>query len=146
MANPKRSWLVLLVALALCLVSGDGTAQQEQPVDLWQFPKLVNSKPFQRWWWTFQQRAYPLGYIPKGALRRALREIEQTKASLSSPSQLVQGDRWVNIGPAPILGGDTSPTSPVSGRVGALAVDPHDSNHWLLGAAQGGIGETHVCL
>src|SRR5439155_15122605 len=142
MANPKRSWLVLLVALALCLVSGDGTAQQEQPVDLWQFPKLVNSKPFQRWWWTFQQRAYPLGYIPKGALRRALREIEQAKASLSSPSQPVQGDRWVNIGPAPILGGQigaTTNTRPMSGRIAAVAVDPSDATHWLIGAAQGGV-------
>src|SRR5947199_4845477 len=111
MANPKRSWLVLLVALALCLVSGDGTAQQEQPVDPWQLPKLANSKPFQRWWWAFQQRAYPLDDIPKNARQHALQEIAQSQAALPPSSQLVQGDRWVNIGPAPILGGQIGATA-----------------------------------
>ncbi len=51
-------------------------------------------------------------------------------------------ERWINIGPAPIRDGQTSPRQPVSGRVADIAVDPMDTNHWLIGAAQGGIWET----
>ncbi len=138
MITRKRSWLMLFVGLTLCLLGSDGAAQPEQPVDLWQFPQLTNSKPFQRWWWAFQQRAYPLGYIPEDAQLRALQQIEQFQAGLAPTSQPVQGDRWVNIGPAPILAGTTA----YSGRVTNIAVDPSDATHWLIGAAQGGIWET----
>ena len=47
------------------------------------------------------------------------------------------GDRWINIGPAPILGAQAW-----SGRVRSIAVDPDDNTHWLIGAAQGGVWET----
>jgi len=60
-------------------------------------------------------------------------------------SQPVQGNRWVNIGPAPILGGQigaTGNTRPMSGRVADVVVNPSDSDHWLIGAAQGGVWET----
>ena len=36
----------------------------------------------------------------------------------------------------------TGNTRPMSGRVGAVAVDPIDPSHWLIGAAQGGVWET----
>lgn len=51
---------------------------------------------------------------------------------------------WYNIGPQPINTQDTNNNiiEQDSGRVAALAVDPSDSNHWLIGAAQGGIWET----
>jgi hypothetical protein len=52
----------------------------------------------------------------------------------------------VGIGPAPISGGRAATTSgtlrPVSGRVAALAIDPGDVEHWLIGAAQGGVWAT----
>jgi hypothetical protein len=51
-------------------------------------------------------------------------------------------ERWTNIGPAPILQGQTDPPSPTTGRVADIAVDPGDFDHWLIGAAQGGIWET----
>ncbi|HLK51703.1 MAG TPA: putative Ig domain-containing protein [Bryobacteraceae bacterium] len=41
---------------------------------------------------------------------------------------------WTSIGPAPITG-SAGPT----GRITSLAVDPSNSNHWLLGSAGGGI-------
>src|SRR5206468_11064427 len=62
-----------------------------------------------------------------------------------------RGERWVNIGPAPILGENFCPISPpclldarrpTSGRVAAIAVEPADPAHWLIGAALGGIWET----
>lgn len=117
MTNLKRLGLISFVALFLFLFAGETVAQQAQPLDPWQFPELVNSKRFQRWWWAFHQRAYPLEDIPTGAKLRALQEIEQFKAGLPSPSQLLLAPMWVNIGPAPILGGQTDPPSPVSGRV-----------------------------
>ena len=51
---------------------------------------------------------------------------------------------WYNIGPAPINTPDTlnNVVEIDSGRVTTLAVDPSNSDHWLIGAAQGGIWET----
>ena len=43
---------------------------------------------------------------------------------------------------APILGGQVAPPQAVSGRVAAIAVDPTDLTHWLIGAAQGGVWES----
>jgi photosystem II stability/assembly factor-like uncharacterized protein len=51
----------------------------------------------------------------------------------------VQTERWVNIGPAPIV----LPDNTFSGRIADIAVDPSDSRHWLIGAATGGVWETH---
>jgi hypothetical protein len=49
-----------------------------------------------------------------------------------------------NIGPQPInmLDGNNNLFEQDSGRVTSLAVDPSNSNHWLIGAAQGGVWET----
>jgi hypothetical protein len=96
--------------------------------------------PAERAWWAFQQRAYPLGYIPADAQMRALRQVHEARAARASTAgggAAGESDRWINIGPAPILD-----TRPVSGRVAAIAVDPRDVQHWLIGAAQGGIWET----
>lgn len=47
---------------------------------------------------------------------------------------------WTPIGPAPIPNGQTtSISSPVSGRVSAIAVDPTDPNIVYVGGAQGGV-------
>jgi hypothetical protein len=53
---------------------------------------------------------------------------------------------WYNIGPQPITTIDPQDMTTIverdSGRVTCLAVDPSNPNHWLIGAAQGGIWET----
>jgi photosystem II stability/assembly factor-like uncharacterized protein len=53
---------------------------------------------------------------------------------------------WVSIGPSPYVrnafGTASYPQVPFSGRVGAIAVDPTDTNHWLLGVGNGGVWET----
>jgi hypothetical protein len=103
---------------------------------------LVTSKPFQRWYWAFQQRAYPVGAIPDGARQRALEQISQANTAPAPTAPLAVGDQWLSIGPAPIQGGETIPPTPVSGRVTAMAVDPSNPAHWLIGAAQGGDWET----
>jgi uncharacterized repeat protein (TIGR01451 family) len=96
--------------------------------------------------WLYQQRAFPLGEIPAHGRARALEQIKKSKEKrrqlLSAQALAVEADeRWINIGPAPIS--TARPGLFLSGRVAAIAVDPLDTNHWLLGAAQGGIWETH---
>ena len=102
----------------------------------------ADGTPFERWRWAFQQRVFPMGSIPDGAITRALDQIAGTGAA-AGPA--VPGSRWVNIGPAPIAGGQIGAeghTRPMSGRVAAADVDPGDPNHWLIGAAEGGVWET----
>jgi photosystem II stability/assembly factor-like uncharacterized protein len=52
--------------------------------------------------------------------------------------------KWRSLGPAGIPSGQTygDGTTTVSGRVGAIAVDPRDSAHILVGSAAGGVWET----
>jgi len=107
-----------------------------------------NQTLLQRSEWLYQQRAFPFGEIPAGARERALRQIKESKdkrrlLAAAPAAQLSDlGERWVSIGPAPIRDGQVSPPQPVSGRVADIAVDPLNTNHWLIGAAQGGIWET----
>jgi uncharacterized repeat protein (TIGR01451 family) len=92
--------------------------------------------------WLYRQRALPTGEIPAGARARALGQIKKARRNVDSLTASTPTERWVNIGPAPILNGQLSPRQPVSGRVADIAIDPLDTNHWLIGAAQGGIWET----
>jgi hypothetical protein len=88
-----------------------------------------------------RKRAFPLGHIPDGARARALAQIEAAEASSAQGASFIT-PKWYNIGPTPM--GDSPYAGPglASGRVAALAVDPSNAAHWLLGAAQGGIWET----
>jgi hypothetical protein len=106
--------------------------------------------------WFYNQRAYPLGYIPAGARLKALHQLDQMVrtqkdlASLPSAAQaadVVASTAWTSIGPQPIspLPNDQFSGYPVdSGRVTALAVDPRDvtGNTVYLGAAEGGVWVT----
>jgi len=87
--------------------------------------------------WFFNQRAFPLGYIPAGSQQRALSQIKAL-----TPTQTNNGVPWSNLGPAPITEGQIDPPGPVSGRITTIAVNPVNHSHWLIGAAQGGIWET----
>ena len=84
--------------------------------------------------------AFPIGVIPRGAVRSALKQIDAVKALSAVPA----GPRWLSIGPAPIVVFDSvaGVEQPVAGRVAAVALDPSDPAHWLIGAAHGGIWET----
>jgi hypothetical protein len=82
-----------------------------------------------------KRRVFPLQAIPKGARQRALQQIQN-----AAPAQAAAGQPfWFNIGPSPIHG---TAAPDAAGRVSAIAVDPSDSSHWLLGAAQGGVWES----
>jgi len=49
--------------------------------------------------------------------------------------------QWVGIGPSPLNYLD-NPSCANSGRVAAIAADPGDATHWLLGVGNGGVWET----
>ena len=52
---------------------------------------------------------------------------------------------WISLGPSPIQNprsGYPFGKGPISGRVSAIAVHPINPDHWLIGAAFGGIWET----
>lgn len=88
----------------------------------------------------YRKRAFPLGYIPPGAFTKGL---AQTRAAdVKQPLGFITS--WHGIGPAGIQ--NYNPYEVLlydtSGRVAALAVDPTNASHWLIGAAQGGIWET----
>ena len=87
----------------------------------------------------YRKRAFPLGYVPPGAMSKAL---AQTKAA-EAANPLFGTVVWNNIGPNPVIFENSlSEFIPCSGRVTALAVDPGDPSHWLIGTGQGGIWET----
>src|SRR5262245_48463865 len=102
MGRHRRVCGAALLVLGLCL-GGPVVAQAQDPS---QYPSLFNSRPFQRWWWSFQQRAYPLSDIPVDAKTHALQQIQQFKArqAPTAPAGVVPGDSWTNIGPAPVAG------------------------------------------
>ncbi|HKV05580.1 MAG TPA: hypothetical protein VJO53_10795, partial [Candidatus Acidoferrales bacterium] len=105
--------------------------------------------------WFFEQRANPLGYIPAGALQKAIEQRDRMKAQQHSGPGVVNaagiitfpGDAlWHLMGPQPVNevfsvnGG--FPTA--SGRVTAIAVDPTDATGKTvyIGAAAGGVWKT----
>jgi hypothetical protein len=94
--------------------------------------------------WSFDQRAYPLGYIPKCVRTRALSQIQQSARLTPRAAQplIGGGPQWVNLGPAPFLNAQITPVEPTSGRAISIAVDPTNNAHWLIGSAMGGIWET----
>jgi len=93
----------------------------------------------------YETRTLPDGTIPRGALLRALQYRDtMPRASADDPSTLQQtviGNRWVDIGPAPIV---DPQGRHATGRIRAIAVDPTDpsGNHVYIGSTGGGIWET----
>jgi hypothetical protein len=88
---------------------------------------------FQRWRTHFVQRASGKGAIAVDAVLKAHGEIVLAPIAL---------DQWHSIGPAPIRDPAGDPPTGDSGRVDAVAIDPSNPNHWLIGASTGGIWET----
>ncbi|MFL6569638.1 MAG: WD40/YVTN/BNR-like repeat-containing protein [Chthoniobacterales bacterium] len=65
-------------------------------------------------------------------------------AAIAAPGTISLPASWQSIGPSVIPNGQTYGTNRVDviGRVGAIAVDPSNPQHLLLGAAGGGIWES----
>jgi len=50
--------------------------------------------------------------------------------------------QWAFVGPSNLVGTNETAVNAHSGRVTSIAVDPADPNHWLVGAAMGGVWDT----
>ncbi|MFZ0413476.1 MAG: IPT/TIG domain-containing protein [Candidatus Acidiferrales bacterium] len=113
--------------------------------------------------WFFNQRAFPLGYIPADARVKAVRQKEQMRQAngtymgrfAASEAAVVKtgartfgnlpitisSTQWTPLGPQPT---SSSFFGLTSGRMNALAVDPCDAtgNTVYAGAAEGGVWKT----
>ncbi|MGH9362940.1 MAG: WD40/YVTN/BNR-like repeat-containing protein, partial [Thermoanaerobaculia bacterium] len=136
----RRFCLAAVAAVALLLPV---TAAALDRAFFWQFEELVSRKPFLRWFWFWDQRAYPQDEIPAGALQRG---FDQTEAfAATQPAGADTALQWTAIGPSPVLGGQigrTGGTREMAGRMTDIAIHPADPNRWLVGGAHGGIWET----
>ena len=66
--------------------------------------------------------------------------IQQLQRQKGSQAPFIASGFWTEIGPMPIPNGQTTTVStPVSGRVTSIAVDPTDANIVYVGTAQGGV-------
>ena len=101
-------------------------------------PSVTNSIYYQRWLWHRQDRLMPDGHPLYRGRELALDQIR----NLQEREAVVPGNAWAPIGPAPIVNGQTSGSQPVSGRIGDIAVNPLNANHWVIGTAQGGVWRT----
>jgi hypothetical protein len=110
-------------------------------------------KPRDRDRYFFEQRAFPLGFIPPGARLEALKRLEQMRvaegrtregrgkmeASTASGSQPITASTtvWTNIGPRPNSAGGS--VGSVAGRTAAVATNPLNHDEVYVGGAQGGV-------
>jgi hypothetical protein len=91
----------------------------------------------------YQQRAFPFGQIPAGALQAAVAQMQsrwpETRTGRSAPllSAFVSSASWSALGPAPISG-----TGQYSGRTNSIAIDPTNSQTIYIGTATGGVWKT----
>ncbi len=153
--------LLLVVLLGLASLAAQVVVETPRPVPDVVPNALRNTNQFQRFWDLYTIRSNSDSQIPGGVRPPAAAIMGQAvpvpapgsavRATLGGASTappavpLFAGNRWKGLGPAPILNGQIGATVPgrsVSGRMSALAVDPNNSNHWLVGGAGGGVWET----
>src|SRR5579864_3413974 len=108
-------------------------------------PEMMNARRE----WLFNQRAYPLGFIPSDArahavieLNRQLAERSAARAIGKTPEALQQNaataGTWTLIGPNPTHNGGLT----TAAWTNAIAVDPTNASVAYLGAPEGGIWKT----
>lgn len=116
-----------------------------QDNDLNEGPEMMNARRE----WLFNQRAYPLGFIPTDSRARAVMELNRqlaeraaARAKGKSPEALQQNaaiaGAWTLIGPNPTHNGILT----VAAWTNALAVDPTNASVAYLGAPEGGVWKT----
>jgi photosystem II stability/assembly factor-like uncharacterized protein len=95
-------------------------------------------------WEMLKERSYPSETLLDGpTLSQHQREaIAQLEKLQRETTQLYRPLTWTNIGPAHVSSSACQWGTENSGRVVALAVDPSNSSHWLIAAADGGIWQT----
>ena len=131
-------------------------ATAQQPADYPGAPAAAQrSRPYQRVEWFISQRSYPFGYIPSGVRQDALTQLDQmianeARAATTSAARglslangaagTASGSAWTPMGPQPTS--NVFETTPVSGRITSVAVDPTNANTIYIAGAQGGVWKT----
>jgi len=122
------------------LLSQERSAQRDDGAD-----EDASRDAFDKWF--FDQRKYPVGALPVGALAAANRHAD---ADNFDERDDVAGPKWRALGPDTIPDGQTDGSagrlSPVSGRVSAIATDPSNPDVAYVGGAQGGVWKTRNAL
>src|SRR4051812_18503531 len=94
--------------------------------------------------WFFGPRVYPARAIPPNAMGRAFAAARARNGDADEPEG--QSGHWRPLGPNTIPAGQVDDTagssSPVSGRVTAIAVHPSNPEVVYAGGAQGGVWKT----
>lgn len=153
--------LSLVVLLGLSTLAAQVVVETPRPIPDAIPNALRNTNQFQRFWDLYTIRSNSDNQIPNGVRQPAAATMGQavpvpTPANATRANQagagttapvtpLFAGNRWKAVGPAPILNGQIGKTisnRAVSGRMSAIATDPNNANHWLVGGAQGGVWET----
>lgn len=97
----------------------------------WRIEQKKNKKPNYGYpdkamQWYYEQRAYPLGYIPEGWRQEAMEHIQRENLPVEAPAL-----SWMQLGPGNI-----------GGRVRAIVVHPTNPNLVYIGAVSGGVWRT----
>lgn len=143
-------WPTLLVVILFSLVALSGLApsqakaqtsvDEDDDADLPPFSRgLVDKEEYLRLRDEYVSRLRGLPY--KGAAQarlNAIQQMEQMERQFAAAGA-IDNEKWTSIGPAPIPNGQTSPSTPVSGRIASIAVHPTNPNVVYVGTAQGGI-------
>lgn len=101
----------------------------------WKIEQKKNKKPSygfpdKAMQWYYEQRAYPLGYIPENWREKALEHITKYNTDFnleSSPAAL----SWTQLGPGNI-----------GGRIRSILIHPSNSSIIYIGAVSGGVWKT----
>ncbi|OGU72939.1 MAG: hypothetical protein A2V93_05420 [Ignavibacteria bacterium RBG_16_34_14] len=112
-------------------------------------PQVLTSKDFQEWRieqkkhkkpnygnpdeamkWYYEQRAYPIGYIPENWKEEAMQHISQYNIS-GIYEKTTAALNWTQLGPGNI-----------GGRIRSIAVHPTDPNTVYIGSVGGGVWKT----
>lgn len=98
--------------------------------------EIKSKNSYNREKWFYEQRIYPLGFIPKNAYLNAY----QKKLELRfSKGYYLSSYNWVNIGPTP---GFNQNYGNVSSRILSVKYDPNNPQVIYFGAAYGGVWKT----
>lgn len=98
--------------------------------------KGTGYRPFKRWEYFSKRSLDANGIIISNA--ESLKRFNTVKSQL--PRNKTIGEPWIEMGP--LSATNTSTWSSHIGRVSALAVDPNDANHMVIGSPGGGIWST----
>ncbi|MBN2764134.1 MAG: T9SS type A sorting domain-containing protein [Bacteroidales bacterium] len=94
-------------------------------------------KPFKRWEYFMETRAYPSGRLPALSLWQVIREKQQSLASSQAA-----GIEWVFTGPTKVSVDINTKKPGGAGRIDCIAFHPSDSLVMWAGAPSGGIWKT----